>query len=259
MLRWIYLVLGIVAHGMFLLVFAYMAGFVGNFVVPKSIDAPALPGQSVLLAVSINLALLVMFALPHSIMARPAFKSWWTQYIPKPIERTVYVLTSNVLMIALLLFWRPIDAVIYDVQNPIGRTALWALFATGWFLVPLASLMINHFDLFGTRQVWLHLRGKVDAAMPFHTPMLYRFVRHPLYVGWMIAFWATPTLTAGHALFAAVLTAYMLVAIPFEERDLITQFGDQYVNYRRNVGGLVPRWPTRAFVAPKVRMEIKTF
>jgi protein-S-isoprenylcysteine O-methyltransferase Ste14 len=246
MLRRIYFLFGIVAHFMFLVVFAYMAGFVGNFLVPKSIDSPVEAGGSVPLAATINLVLLAAFAVPHSVMARPAFKRWWTQYVPQPLERTVYVFTSNILMIALLAFWRPIDFVIYDLGSPVARAAMWALFATGWLLVPLASLMINHFDLFGTRQVWLHMRNTAYSYLPFRTPLLYKVVRHPLYVGWITAFWATPTLTAGHALFAAVLTIYILAAIPLEERDLVAIFGDRYIQYRRKVGGLIPRWPRRA-------------
>jgi protein-S-isoprenylcysteine O-methyltransferase Ste14 len=156
----------------------------------------------------------------------------------------MYVLVSCILMIALLAFWRPIDRAIYNLQSPIVRPVMWALFATGWLLVPLASMMINHFDLFGTRQVWLHLQEKAYTYPVFHTPMLYKLVRHPLYVGWIIAFWATPTMTAGHLLFAVSLTAYMLIAIPIEERDLVKQFGQQYVDYRNRVGGLIPRWPT---------------
>jgi len=155
------------------------------------------------------------------------------------------VLVSCVLMIAMLALWRPIDRVIFDLRQPIARAAMWFLFATGWLLVPLASLMISHFDLFGTRQVWLHLRQKAYTNLPFHTPMLYKLVRHPLYVGWIVAFWATPTMTAGHLLFASTMTLYMLLAIPLEERDLEAIFGDKYVSYRQRVGGLIPRWPSR--------------
>ena len=174
-------------------------------------------------------------------MARPAFKRWWTQFVPPPIERSVYVLFANLCMIQLLWQWRPLGPVVWDVQHPVWRATLHGLFAAGWLLVPLASLMINHFDLFGSRQVWLHLQRKPYTMLAFRTPMLYRLVRHPLYVGWMIAFWATPTMSAGHLLFAAFLTAYMLVVIPVEERDLVDLFGDQYEQYRRRVPGLIPR------------------
>ncbi len=255
MLRRVYFLFGVFAHVLFLGVFAYMAGFVGNFIVPKSIDAPAIVGGSIAVSVAVNLVLLALFAVPHSVMARPAFKRWWTQFVPKEVERTVYVFVSNALMLTLLALWRPIDTVIFDLQHPIARVAMWSLFACGWLLVPLASLMINHFDLFGTRQVWLNLQQKAYTALPFRTPWLYRFIRHPLYVGWITAFWATPTLTVGHALFAATLTAYMLIAIPIEERDLIAHYGDEYRSYRNRVGGLVPRVPAFRF-DPTVLLDI---
>jgi protein-S-isoprenylcysteine O-methyltransferase Ste14 len=232
---------GVLAHVMFLAVFAYMAGFVGNFLVPKSIDSPVVAG-SIWTAVAINLILLAAFTVPHSVMARPSFKKWWTQFVPQPVERSVYVFVSNLLMIALLVLWRPIDGVVFDVQHPAARAAMWSLFVIGWLLVPVASLMINHFDLFGTRQVWLNLQQRAYSNLPFRTPLLYRFVRHPLYVGWIIAFWATPTMTAGHLLFALAVTAYIMVAIPLEERNLSEHFRDQYIDYRRNVGGLIPRF-----------------
>ncbi|HEY7089447.1 MAG TPA: hypothetical protein VH518_15220 [Tepidisphaeraceae bacterium] len=245
MQRRLFFAFGVFGHVIFLFVFAYMAGFVGNFLVPKSIDSPAAAGSPAV-AVGVNLILLALFTVPHSVMARPTFKRWWTRFVPTAVERSVYVFTSNLLMIALLVFWRPIDLVIWDVQNPVGRAAMWSLFAFGWLLVPAASLMINHFDLFGTRQVWLNLKQKAYTNLPFRTPMLYAVVRHPLYVGWITAFWATPTMTAGHLLFAASLTVYMLIAITFEERNLVEHFGEPYVNYRRRVGALIPRFLTRS-------------
>ena len=245
------MVFGLACHLMFLVVFAYMAGFVGNFVVPKSIDSPAVNG-SIWLAALVDFALLAAFAAPHSVMARPGFKQWWTRFVPQPIERSVYVLVSNLLMAALLVFWRPIDLVIWDLHHPAARAVAWSLFTAGWLLVPAASLMISHFDLFGTRQVWLHLQQKAYTHLPFHTPMLYKIVRHPLYVGWITAFWATPTMTAGHLLFAVTLTAYMLLAIPLEERDLLAAYGERYAAYRQRVGGLIPRMPFgRPFWRPR--------
>jgi protein-S-isoprenylcysteine O-methyltransferase Ste14 len=244
-MRRIFFFFGVLSHLMFLLVFAYMAGFVGNLMVPKSIDSPVV-GGSMWAAIMLDMFLLALFTVPHSVMARPTFKRWWTKFVPAPVERSVYVFTSNVLMIALLYYWRPIDLVIYDLDHPVVRAAMWAMFALGWALVPAASLMINHFDLFGTRQVWHNLQNKACENMPFRTPWLYRFVRHPLYVGWMIAFWATPTMTAGHMLFAALMTAYMLIAIPLEERNLVEHFGDKYVDYRNRVGALIPRLPAQA-------------
>jgi methanethiol S-methyltransferase len=235
-----FFVFGLLCHAMFFAVFLYMAGFVGNLLVPKTIDSPAVAAP-IGVAIAIDLTLLALFAVPHSVMGRPAFKRWWTQYVPQPIERSVYVLFANLCMILLLWQWRPIGPVLWDVQQPVWRATLYGLFAGGWLLVPLASLMISHFDLFGSRQVWLHLRQKPYTMLAFHTPMLYRLVRHPLYVGWMIAFWATPTMSAGHLLFAAFLTAYMLVVIPVEERDLVDLFGEQYEQYRRRVPALIPR------------------
>ena len=249
-MRRVFFGIGITAHLMFLVVFMYMAGFVGNLWVPKSIDSRPNPAVPTLLAFVIDLGLLVAFAVPHSVMARPAFKKWWTQFVPPPIERSVYVLISNFLMIALLAFWCPINSVVYDLANPIAGAAMWSLFVFGWLLVPLSSMMISHFDLFGTRQVWLHLRQKAYTQLPFRTPMLYGIIRHPIYLGWIIAFWATPTMTVGHALFAVTLTAYMLAAIPIEERDLITYFGDAYIKYRRTTGGLLPKWTPRKSPMP---------
>jgi protein-S-isoprenylcysteine O-methyltransferase Ste14 len=242
MQRRIFFVFGLVSHVMFLAVFAYMAGFVGNILVPKSIDSPAV-GGSTTAAVLVNLLLLAAFTVPHSVMARPTFKRWWTRFVPTAVERSVYVFKSNVLMIALLVFWRPIDVAIWDVQHPVARGMMWSLFVFGWLLVPLASLFINHFDLFGTRQVWLNLQQKAYTNLAFRTPVLYRFVRHPLYVGWIIAFWATPTMTAGHLLFAVSMTVYILIAIPLEERNLVEHFGAKYTDYRNRVGALIPRLP----------------
>ena len=239
MQRRMFFVFGVACHALFFVVFAYMAGFVGNFLVPKTIDSPLRDG-SVVISVLIDLGLLAAFCVPHSIMARPGFKRWWTTLVPSAIERSVYVLVSNVLMILLLVLWRPIGPVIYDLKSPIARSAIWGLFATGWLLVPVASLMISHFDLFGSRQVWLHLQQKAYTYLPFHTPMLYKIIRHPLYLGWMISFWATPTLSAGHVMFATFMTLYMLAAIPIEERDLIAAYGEKYQQYRRRVPALIP-------------------
>lgn len=231
---------GVLSHAMFLGVFLYMALFVGNILVPKTIDAPA-ARERVALRLAIDMALLLLFAVPHSVMARPAFKRWWTQFVPQHMERSMYVLIANLCVILMMWQWRPIEAVVWHVPGPVGRALMWTLFAAGWLLVPLASLMINHFDLFGTRQVWLHLRQEAYTHLPFRTPWLYSLVRHPLYVGWMIAFWVTPTMTVGHLMFACVLTAYMLIAIPIEERDLVAAYGEQYEEYRRRVPALIPR------------------
>jgi protein-S-isoprenylcysteine O-methyltransferase Ste14 len=223
---------------MFLVVYAYMAGFVGNLVVPKSIDSPA--GGPHGTAIAIDLSLLALFAVQHSVMARPAFKRVWTRIVPQPIERSTYVLISNLLVILLMWQWRGIDTIVWDPQQPVVRVAFWGLFAVGWLLVPLVSLMIDHFDLFGTRQVWLHATGREYKALSFRVPLLYKYVRHPLYIGWMTAFLATPTMTVGHLLFAVVLTVYMGVAALIEERDLVAHFGQQYEEYRRRVPMFFP-------------------
>jgi methanethiol S-methyltransferase len=232
---------GVVCYAMFFVVFAYMAGFVANVGVPKSIDSASGP---VGVAVVIDLLLLELFAAQHSIMARPAFKRLWTRYVPQVIERSTYVLAANLVVILLMWQWRGIDTVVWDVQQPVLRVALWALFVVGWLMVPAVSLMIDHFDLFGIRQVWLHLKGRAYEALPFQVTALYKHVRHPLYIGWTIAFWATPTMTVGHLLFASVLTVYMALAAKVEERDLVAHFGRLYEDYRRRVPMFVP-WRKR--------------
>ena len=239
MKRWLFLVYGVLCHLLFLGVFAYLAVFVGDLFVPKTIDTAA--EGPVAAAVAINLLLLGLWAAQHSIMARPAFKKLWTRIVPPPIERSTYVLISGVLTILLMWQWRGMDALVWNVREPVWRAALWGLFVLGWLLVPAATLMIDHFDLFGTRQVWLYLKGREDSPSPFRVRALYKHMRHPIYVGWAIAFWATPTMTAGHLLFAGVLTGYMALATLFEERDLIAHFGQQYEQYRRRVPRFIPR------------------
>jgi protein-S-isoprenylcysteine O-methyltransferase Ste14 len=239
MKRWLYLAYGLAMYLMFLAVYAYFAGFVGNFAVPRSIDAPVTSTTTV--AVAVNLLLVGVFAVQHSVMARPAFKRRWTRIIPQPIERSTYLLAANLATILLIWQWRPIDTVVWDVQQPVARTALWALFALGWLSVPAVSLLINHFDLFGLRQVWLHFHGRLYTALPFRMPLAYAHVRHPLYLGWALAFWATPTMTVGHLLFAGSLTVYMALAAVVEESDLIAHFGHHYHQYRQHVPMFVPR------------------
>jgi len=239
MKRWLFLAYGIGGHVMFLAVFAYLAGFVGNFAVPKTIDTPG--GGPIGTAVAINLLLIAVFGLQHSVMARPAFKRLWTRVAPEPIERATYVWLANAVTILLVWQWRPIDAIVWNVEQPVVRGLLWALFAAGWLAVPLVSLMISHFDLFGTRQVWLHWQGKPYEALPFRTPLAYDRVRHPLYLGWALAFWATPTMTAGHLLFAGSLSVYMMAAALVEERDLVAHFGRAYRQYQKRVPMFVPR------------------
>lgn len=218
--------------------FLYLAGFLGNLVVPRSIDAePVGPlGE----ALVVNALLIAVFGLQHSVMARAWFKRWLTRFIPQPAERSTYMLFSDLALILLLWQWRPMGGVIWDVQHPTGQAILHALFAAGWLLILVASFLINHFDLFGLRQVWLYLRGKPYTALPFKTPGLYKVVRHPLYVGWLAAFWCTPTMTIAHLVFSLGMTLYILIAIRYEERDLAAHFGEVYVDYRRKVPMLVP-------------------
>jgi protein-S-isoprenylcysteine O-methyltransferase Ste14 len=228
---------------MFLGTFLYAIGFLGNVAVPKAIDSAAAGplGEALL----VNALLLGVFAVQHSVMARPGFKRWWTKLVPHPVERSTYVLFSNLALILLFWQWRPMGGVVWDVEHPAGRAVLYGLFALGWLTVLVTTFLINHFDLFGLRQVWLYFRGRECTPLGFVTPGPYQYVRHPLYVGWLTAFWATPTMTAAHLVFALGTTAYILVAIYFEERDLTEAHGRAYAEYRQRVPMLVPRWSGR--------------
>ena len=243
------LLYGVLCYAVFFLTFLYAIGFVGGFVVPKSIDsAPTLPlGQAIL----INLALLAVFALQHSVMARPAFKRAWTRVVPEPAERSTYVLLSSLALMLLFWQWQPMGLVIWQVEHPVGQALLHAGFAFGWMLVLVSTFLINHFDLFGLRQVWLQFRGRPYTFLPFKTPGPYRLVRHPLYAGWFFAFWCTPTMSAAHLVFALMTSAYILIAIRLEERDLVAAH-PEYADYRRRVPMLVPRLGTHATDAPAV-------
>jgi protein-S-isoprenylcysteine O-methyltransferase Ste14 len=239
MKRWMFFAYGAACHLLFLATYAYFCAFTGNLLIPKSIDSPSEAPFAA--AAAVNLSLLLAFGMSHTVMARPAFKRVWTRLIPEPIERSTYVLVSCIMLALLMWQWQGMTTVVWDLQIPWGRGLMWGLFAAGWLLVPAVSMMINHFDLFGTRQVWLNLRGRNYEPLPFRTPMMYAHVRHPLYIGWATAFWATPTMTVGHALFALVLTIYMGLAVLIEERDLLAHFGDQYENYSRTVPRYLPR------------------
>ncbi|MBI4998842.1 MAG: isoprenylcysteine carboxylmethyltransferase family protein [Rhodocyclales bacterium] len=231
---------GIINYVVFLATFLYSIGFVGNLLVPKSIDSP--PEGPLGPALLIDAALLGVFAVQHSVMARAGFKRWWTRIIPKAAERSTYVLFSNLALILVFALWQPLGGVIWTVANPVGQVVLWALCALGWTLILVASFMINHFDLFGLRQVWLNLHGKECGGLAFVTPGPYRVIRHPIYLGFIVAFWATPTMTAAHLFFALLTTAYILIAVRFEERDLVTAHGARYREYRKLVPMLVPRF-----------------
>lgn len=240
MKRWAVLVYGVVSYVLFLGVFLYLMGFVGNFAVPRTMDAAA-PSASPLSAVVIDLMLVALFGIQHSVMARGSFKRWIAKWIPEPIERSTYVLMTNAVLILLLWQWRPVGLYVWNVQHAGLQIALYGLFAAGWLTVLYTTFLINHFDLFGLRQTWLYFRGKPYTPLQFKVPSVYRFVRHPLYVGWLTAFWATPTMSVTHFAFAAGMTAYILVAIVFEERDLLERFGAQYESYRKTVPMLLPR------------------
>lgn len=229
---------GLAAYAIFLATFLYAIAFVGGFVVPTRLDGD-LQG-SLAAALVINCVLLTVFAVQHSVMARPWFKERWTRIVPWAIERSTYVLFASLALLLLFWQWRPIGMPIWTVDNPAGRLVLWTLFATGWATVLIVTFLINHFDLFGLRQVWLPLMGKPYTRVSFRTPLPYRYVRHPLYFGFLIAFWMTPTMTLAHFVFAVATTAYIVLAIQFEEKDLVTEHGAAYEDYRRRVPMLLP-------------------
>lgn len=229
---------GVVSYAIFFATFCYALGFIGNLHVPKSIDSGATGPLGT--ALLINAALLGVFAIQHSVMARKGFKNWLTRIIPRAAERSTYVLLSSLCLILLFTQWRPMGGVIWDVQDVAARALLYTLFAFGWAMVLVATFLINHFDLFGLRQVWLYLRGKEYTPLQFRTPWLYKYVRHPLYAGWFLAFWATPTMTVAHLVFAIATTTYILIAIQLEERDLIEAHGESYKRYREQVPMIIP-------------------
>lgn len=243
------LLFAIVAYAVFFATFLYLIVFVGDlslgFIEARTVDNPpsTLPLGAALL---INAALIALFGLQHSVMARQGFKRAWTNYVPKQVERSVYVLLASLMLVLMFRFWQPIDAIVWDVRAPLLHDLLFLLFWVGWLTVLVSTFLINHFELFGLQQAWAYCRDRECEPPKFRTPMLYKWVRHPLYLGFFLAFWATPEMTAGHLLLAAGMSAYMLIAIRHEERDLVALHGRDYEEYRSRVGMLLPRFRSRA-------------
>ena len=237
MQRTLFLLYGAACYAIFFGTFLYSIGFLGNFLVPRTIDGEA--QLSTGLAIAINLGLLTVFAVQHSVMARPSFKRWWTRFVPKPIERSTYVLASSAAMILMFLFWQPFGGTVWNVESEGARAAIFTLYGAGWLTVLVSTFLINHFDLFGLRQTWLHFRGREYTELAFRETGPYRWVRHPLYVGWIMVFWFAPTMSLPHLLFAATTTLYIVVAIQFEERNLVDAL-PQYREYRSRVPMLIP-------------------
>ena len=234
------LLFAVVAYAIFFATFLYLIAFVGDLPwVPVTVDrgAEAAP----VIALGVDFALIALFGLQHSVMARQGFKRAWKRVVPEPAERSFYVLAASAALIILFAFWRPIEGIVWSVSGA-AAYALWALFALGWLIVLLSTFLINHFELFGLQQAWFHARGRQAAAPQFRQPLFYKHVRHPLYAGFFLAFWATPQMSYGHLLLALGMSVYMLIAIRYEERDLVGLFGEDYEQYRRRVGMLAPRF-----------------
>jgi protein-S-isoprenylcysteine O-methyltransferase Ste14 len=235
---------GLIAYLVFLVAFLYAVGFVEGLLVPKTIDSG--PVSSVAEALVVNLLLMTLFAVQHSLMARKSFKQWWTQYVPKPVERSTYVLFASLTLLLLFWQWRPMPDILWQVEEPEMAMTIRIIAFAGWLIVLTSTYLINHFELFGLHQVANNLTGRESPAPHFRTPLYYKLVRHPIYLGFVIAFWAAPTMSAGHLLFAAVTTAYIFVGIFLEERDLVEMFGDEYRRYKQRVSMLLPwRYPSK--------------
>jgi methanethiol S-methyltransferase len=233
-----FLIYGIIAYAIFFGTFCYAVGFVSTLVVPKHIDSK--PQSSLAFALLVNAGLLSLFALQHSIMARPAFKKWWTKFIPEQIERSTYVLLASLCLLLLFWQWQPLGGIIWQIKSETAQVLLNSLCMVGFGIVLISTFLINHFDLFGLRQVWMYFTGKKYEPLSFKIPFFYKYVRHPLYLGFIIAFWATPIMTAAHLFFSIMTTLYMLTAIQFEENDLTKHYGEKYKNYKRSAPMLIP-------------------
>ncbi|HMU46865.1 MAG TPA: hypothetical protein PKC72_10880 [Chitinophagaceae bacterium] len=238
MKKFLYLMYGVISYFAFFGTILYAIGFVENLFVPKSIDGRAVVSTGK--AILIDASLLLLFALQHSIMARPSFKKWWIRIVPEPLERSTFVLLASLCLILMMWQWQPIGGVIWSVQNKTVKTILLIVSLLGWGIVFISTFLINHFDLFGLRQVWFYFKGKPYKPLQFRLPLFYRFVRHPLYLGFLIAFWSASTMTITHLFFALLTTGYILTAIQFEEKDLITHFGEKYKNYKKKAPMIIP-------------------
>ena len=245
MTRALNMLFAIACYAVFFATFLYLIAFVGNFsIVPLTVDHG--PTASLATSVIIDVALIALFGVQHSVMARKGFKSAWTKIVPAYVERSLFVLFASVALIILYAFWHPIQSTIWDVGTPALRKALWVIFSVGWLLVLVSTFLMNHFELFGLQQAWLHTSNRAEQAPRMREPSLYRFVRHPMMLGFFLAFWAIPTMSAGHLLLALGMSVYILIALHYEERDLVGMFGADYESYRGRVGMLLPRLRSRA-------------
>lgn len=245
MLRAAGLAFSVIAYAIFFATFLYLIAFVGDLpLAPLTVDRG--PEASVAAAAAIDLVLIALFGLQHSVMARPGFKRMWTRIVPVPMERSVYVLAASLMLILLFMAWRPIPGTVWDLTGTAFELPLWLLFGAGWVIVLVSTFLINHFELFGLQQAWFNLRGRAAAAPQLRQPLFYRWVAHPLYSGFFLAFWATPQMSYGHLLLASGMSVFMLIAIQLEERDLTDLFGEAYARYRRGVGMLLPKFRGRA-------------
>lgn len=250
MKKTLFFIYGVTAYFIFFGTFLYLIGFTEAALVPKSVNSGE--AGAIWSAIAINLSFILLFGIQHTIMARQAFKDKWTQIVPKPIERSTFVLITSFILIGLFLFWQPLPQVLWNIENETARLALYAISAAGWAMVLLSTFLINHFDLFGLRQVYLNLIGKPNTQIKFKMIGPYKWIRHPLMLGFMVAFWSAPTMTLGHLVFAGGFTSYILIGLHFEERELVQIHGDDYVRYQQSTSKLlpVPKWGRKSQPVP---------